>query len=136
MSDWQAENNEQEIWPVKYPSRAVRTSSRRVREAVPLRWTETVQADTRELQRRLLRLLLAFEIGAAIAAACVLPLVFLNLPGLEVGISGSIKQEVGEVLSMSSQLICFGFALPLLILCLALVLSVWLQRRLRKGGKS
>jgi hypothetical protein len=132
MSDWQVEDTK-ELWPVKYPSRAVRTSSRHSRGTPAPRWVGGSQADTSELRRRLLRLLLAVEMGAAIAMACVLPLAFVDLPVPGNKLPGAILERLANALSLSSQLTCMILALPVSILLLMLAVSLGLYGQIQKG---
>lgn len=134
MSDWHEEKLE--YWPVRFPAKApVKPSGRRYRNSTPSRWTGVPKADTRELQRRLLWLLLAIELGMALAAACVLPLLFLNLPVREKGIVGAIVHEAGDLLGSTSQLIGLVLILSPLILLLTMTFNLWLYRWLGQSRR-
>lgn len=129
MSDW-SEQEEQDHWPVQYPVETnAGDTSQRFRGRAPSRWQGTEKAHTDELQKRLLWLLLAVEIGMALAAACVLPLVFLNLPAE--GVVGAILTKVGEWLGLSGEVTCLVLALPIPILLLTLGFNLWWFRRAR-----
>lgn len=134
MSDWHEE--EIERWPVRYPAKLpAQLSGRRYRNNTPSRWTGVPKADTRELQKRLLWLLLAIELGMVLAAACVLPLAFLNLPVREKGIVGAILHKAGDLLGLSSQLTCLVLFLPFLILLLTMTFNLWLFRWLGQSSR-
>jgi len=77
-------------------------------------------------------LLLATEIGVLVMAACVLPLVFLNLPVKEEGVLGAVLTQVGEWLGLSSQATCLVLGLPCPIVLFTLGLNLWLYRWLRQ----
>jgi hypothetical protein len=133
MFDWHEE--ETECWPVRYSAKLpVQPSGLRYRNSTPPRWTGVPKADTRELQKRLLWLLLAIELGMVLVAACVLPLVFLNLPVREKGIVGAILHKAGDLLGLSSQLTCS--ALSLLILLLTMTFNLWLFLWLGQSSES
>jgi hypothetical protein len=126
------EEQEQDPWPVRYPVEVPpREASGRFRERIPARWAGMGKVDTGELQKRLLWLLLAIEIGVAVAAACVLPLVFLKLPVREEGVVGAIVSRLGDLLGLSSQVICLVLILPLPILFLTMGLNLLWFRRIR-----
>jgi hypothetical protein len=134
MSDWQEEENNQ--WPVKYPVEAPpQASDHRFRESTALRWTNVAKADTEEIRKRLLWLLLVVNIGMVLAAACVLPLVFLDLPIQDEGVVGAVSTELGQRLGLSSQLTCLILALPILIMLLTVGLSLWWVRRVGYHAK-
>jgi hypothetical protein len=134
MSDWQEEENNR--WPVKYPVEAPpQASDHRFRESAPPRWSSEAKADTEEIRKRLLWLLLVVDIGMILAAACVLPLVFLKLPFQDEGVVGAISTELGQRLGLSSQLACLVLALPILIMLLTVGLSLWWVRRVGYHAK-
>ena len=136
MSEWRGEEEERDQWPVQYPSEAPpRRSRRRFRDGTSPRWVGTGQIGSSDLKRRLLWLLLAVDIGMAVAAACVLPLAFVNLPVREEGVVGAILSEVGRWLGLSSQAVCLVLVLPILILLLALSANLWLYRWLRQRSR-
>lgn len=123
--------------PVRYPTRpSSQPSTRRTEPEAPSRWIETGQPETAPLQRRLLWLLLAVEVGMALAAACVLPLAFLDLPIQEKGLVVAILERMGESQGSSSVIICLGLILPLPSLLLGVVFCLWLFRRFRHTGES
>ena len=135
MADWN--EDEAERWPVKYPlERPPHTTRGRFKGRKAGRWAGTRRVDTGEVQQRLLWLLLAVEIGMALAAACVLPLVFLELPVQEEGVIGAILGEVGRLLGLSSQASCLLIGLPIPVLCLVMGLSLWLYRRLGRSKRA
>jgi hypothetical protein len=82
MADWHEADGEHEPWPVKFPAKTPSHPARaRVREARQGRaagWQRVDRADTDEVRKRLLGLLLAVEIGVVLATVCVLLLIFLN----------------------------------------------------------
>lgn len=137
MADWREEG--QDPWPVKYPVEALPQESElpfrenKTRPRRVARWTEPHgvgmgKVDTGGIQKRLLWLLLAAEIGMLVVAACVLPLAFLNLPVAREGVVGAILTKVGEWLGLSSQTTYLAFGLPCPILLFTLGLSLWLYR--------
>jgi hypothetical protein len=135
MSDW-SEDEEQDRWPVRYPVEAhLQDRSGRFRERTPSRWERTEKIQTAELQKRLLWLLLAAEMGMALAAACLLPLVFLNLSIEQEGVVGAILTGLGEWLGLSRQVTCLVLALPIPILLLVLSLNLWWFRRIRRASE-
>jgi hypothetical protein len=93
------------------------------------------RVDSSEVQRRLAWLLLAAEIGMAVVAACVLPLVFIELPVQKEGIVSAIVTKVGEWLGLSSQAACLVVALPIPILLVTLGANWWWIRRIRRRAK-
>jgi hypothetical protein len=132
MADWRDEDEEQDQyqWPVQYPAETPsQAPSGRFRQSTPPRWAGMEKVGSGELRKRLLWLLLAVEIGMALAAACVLPLAFLKLPVREEGVVGATLTEVGRWLGISSQAACLILALPIPILVLTLGLNLWLVRR-------
>jgi hypothetical protein len=136
MADWREADEVQDPWPVKFPVKTPpREASRRFREHTPSRWLGIGKVDVGEVQKRLLGLLFAVEIGVVIAAACVLPLAFLNLTIGEEGIVGAIMGEVGAWLGMSRQAVCLILGLPLPILILTLSLNLGLYRWLQRQSK-
>jgi hypothetical protein len=136
MSEWRGEDEERDQWPVRYPSEAPpRRSGRRFRDGTSPRWVGKEQTGSSVVKRRLLWLLLAAEIGMVVAAACVLPLAFVNLPVREEGVVGAILSEVGRWLGLSSQAVCLVLALPIPILLLALSANLWLYRWLRQRSR-
>jgi hypothetical protein len=126
------QEEQDKYWPVKYPVKTpVQELSRHRREKRPLRWTATDKAGTREVQRRLLWLLLSVEAGMALAAACVLPLLFLRLPIEQEGAARVLAREVGRLSAPWAQVTCLVLALPIPILLLAFSLMLWWFLRLR-----
>ncbi len=133
MADW--DEAEDEPWPVKYPIETPpRQASGRFRRQASSRWAGTEKADTGEVRKRLLWLLLAVEVGMVVAAACVLPLVFLNPPARQEGVGGEILSKAGAWLGLSGQAVCLLVGLPLPILILMLGLNLGLYRWLRGRG--
>lgn len=128
MADWQEEDQDQ--WPVKYPveGRSQTAKGRYQRSPAP-RWTGAGKDDTTDLRKRLLWSLLAVEIGMALAAACVLPMAFLNLPPGEKGIAGTVLTKAGEWA-------CLVLVLSILIILFTLGLNLWLYRWLQQSAKS
>lgn len=132
MSDWQAGDEDQDPWPVKFPVETPpRETGKRFREHTPSRWLGPDKVDSGEVQKRLLWLLLAVEIGMVLVAACVLPLVFVRLPVREEGVLGAILSEVERLLGLSSQVTCLVLVLPIPLFLLMLTINVWWFRRLR-----
>jgi hypothetical protein len=80
-------------------------------------------------------LLLAAEIGMLMAAACVLPLVFLSLPVEKEGVVGAILARVDEWSGLSRQATCLVLGAPCPSLLLTLGLNLWLYRCLRQRPK-
>lgn len=74
----------------------------------------------------------------ALAAACLLPLAFLNLPIQEEGIVGAISRAIGGLFGLSSQVTCLLLSVPMAILLATLGLSLWcfrwIQRRTKEAG--
>jgi hypothetical protein len=127
MADWGEEDRG--LHPVRY-----RTGQRpQGREPAP--WAAMNRGDSREVQKRLAWLLLAAEIGMAVVAACVLPLVFIELPRQQEGVIGAIVTKVGEWLGLSSQVACLVVALPIPILLVTLGANWWWFRRIRRRAK-
>lgn len=136
MADWRDEGEEEDQWPVRYPAEPPsQAPSGHFRQSAPSRWAGMEKVDSGELRRRLLWLLLAVEIGMALAASCVLPLAFLKLPVREEGVVGAVWTEVGRWVGISNQAACLLLALPIPILALALGLNLWLVRRLAQRRK-
>ena len=148
MSDWEMQEDEQR--PVRYPAKATaRISSRR---SAPPRWTEPRWAgdgkvDTGEVGRRLLMLLLAAEVGMALAVACLLPFLFVKLPLRGDGVAnripaewmaampfpgtGTISKETGRLAGLSSQGACLLLALTIVMLLFAVGVTFWWPQRIR-----
>jgi hypothetical protein len=134
MSDWGEEENDR--WPVRFPTETPpREASERFWKREPARWTGSGSVDSSEVQKRLAWLLLAAEIGMALVAACLLPLVFLRLPVEEEGVIGAIVTRVGEWPGLSSQVTCLVLALPISSLLVALGATWWWYRRIRQRAK-
>jgi hypothetical protein len=134
MSDWR--EAEDDVWPVRFPAdTAPRQVSRQPWKREPARWTGSGSVDSSEVQKRLAWLLLAAEIGMALVAACLLPLVFLRLPVEEEGVIGAIVTRVGEWPGLSSQVTCLVLALPISSLLVALGATWWWYRRIRRRAK-
>ena len=133
MFGWQEE--EKDRWPVRYPAETPRPSSLQRFERKPPRWMGVGRVDTSEVQKRLLWLLLATEVGMALAAACLLPLAFLNLPVQGEGVVGAVLTEVGHWLGVSSRAagLILGLSAPILLLTLAF--NLWWFRRVRRRGE-
>jgi len=137
MANWREADEEQEPWPVKFPVKTPpRETNKRFRGHTPSRWLGFGRLDAGEVQKRLLWLLFAVEVGMVIAAMCVLPLALLNLPVRAEGIVGAILNGVGTWLGLSRQAVCLILGLPLPILVFALGLNLglyrWLQRRSKR----
>lgn len=134
MSDWH--QGDEDGWPVRFPveTPSQEASGRRQEHASP-RWTGTEPVDTSKVQKRLAWLLLAAEIGMALVAACVLPLVFLNLPVREEGFLGAVGTKVGGWLGVSSQVACLIVALPIPILIVTLGANWWWFGRMKKKAR-
>jgi hypothetical protein len=98
-------------------------------------WTAGTRVDTSEVQKRLAWLLLAAEIGMALVAACVLPLVFVDLPVREEGIFEAIGAKVGGWMGLSSQMACVALVLPIPILLVTLGANLWWFRRMRRRAR-
>jgi hypothetical protein len=131
MVDWREESPDP--WPVKYPAEAPSQETEQPsQETRWARWPGVGKVDSGEVQKRLVWLLLAAEIGMLVVAACVLPLVFLNLPVKEEGVFGAILTQVGEWLGLSSQATCLIVGLPWPILLFTLGLNLWLVRWFRQ----
>jgi hypothetical protein len=81
-------------------------------------------------------LLLAVEVGTALAAVCVLPLAFLDLPIQEKGLVAAILESMGESQGSVSLILCLGLILPLPSLLLGVISCQWLFRRFRNTGES
>jgi hypothetical protein len=101
----------------------------------PPRWTGTGSVDSREVQKRLAWLLLAAEIGMALVAACVLPLVFIKLPVQNEGAVEAVVAKVREWLGVSSQVAWLVVILPIPILLVTLGVNWWWFRRIRHRAK-
>jgi hypothetical protein len=96
---------------------------------------EGKKAESHEVRRRLLWLLLAAEIGMALAAACVLPLLFVNATVGEGGIVGALFERAQDPWTSSTGIMCLGLFLPIPILLLTLALGVGTYRWLQKSAK-
>lgn len=130
MAGWREEGPDP--WPVKYPAEAPpQESEPSARERKLARWPGEGKVDSGELRKRLVWLLLAAEIGMVVVAACVLPLVFVNLPVREEGAFGAILTQVGEWLGLSRQATCLILGFPCPILLFTLGLNLWLYRWFR-----
>ncbi len=131
MADWREEGPDP--WPVKYPAEAPpQESEPSTWERRLARWPGVGKVASGEVQKRLVWLLLAAEIGMLVVAACVLPLVFLNLPIKEEGVLGAVLTHVGEWWGLSSRATCLVLASPCPILLFTLGLNLWLYRWLRQ----
>jgi hypothetical protein len=135
MADWREEGEEQDPRPARSPVETPRReASRRSGECKERRWAGTEKVDTGEVKKRLLWLLLAVEIGMALAAACVLPLVFLGAPAGDGGFAEAFLSRVRQVLDSTGGVVCLVLALPVLMLLLSLPLYLWLLRWFRARG--
>jgi hypothetical protein len=67
----------------------------------------------------------------ALAAACVLLLLFLRLPIEQEGAARVLAREVGRLSAPWAQVTCLVLALPIPILLLAFSLMLWWFLRLR-----
>ena len=131
MADWREEDSDP--WPVKYPAEAPpQESDPSFRERGLARWAGVGKVDSGEVQKQLVWLLVAAEIGMLVVAACALPLVFLNLPVQEEGVFGAILTQVGEWLGLSNQATCLILGTPCPILLITLGLNLWLYRWLQQ----
>jgi hypothetical protein len=138
MADWREEDREQEPWPVRYPvGTPPCEASKRFPERRPARWSGMVKVGSGELQRRLLWLLFAVEVGMVIAAACVLPLAFVDLLVGEEGIVGEILSKMETWLGTSRQGVCLilGLPCPILLLVIGLNLGLYYWLRGRRNGQ-
>jgi hypothetical protein len=134
MSDWR--EAEDDVWPVRFPAdTAPRQVSRQPWERERSRWTGSGSVDSSQVRKRLVWLLLAAEIGMAVVAACLLPLVFVRLPVQEEGVIGAVVSKVGEWLGLSSQVACLVLVLPIPILLVTLGANWWWYRRIRRRAK-
>lgn len=133
MSGWKEEDRDGALWAVRYPTQTqAQMPGRRFREHTPSRWPAFGKGAGSEVGRRLLWLLFAIEIGLAVVAACVLPLLFLNLPIGEGGITGAIQHGTGHLWESPTQIVYLGLLLPAPILLLTLFLTTWGYRVLQK----
>lgn len=137
MSNRQAEDEPRaEPWPVKYPAEPPAGEGPRRRGTIPPRWSgshrATATAGTQVLQKRLVWLLLAVEIGIVVVVGCILLLVLVKLPVGEQGWLGALLDEAGRRLGTSRQGVCLILVAPLPILLLTLGLNVWWFRRMRR----
>jgi hypothetical protein len=138
MPGWDEEREEGDPWPVRYPAQAPATGGDRRFKKEAGRWPAAAGGEGGEVRKRLLWLLLAVEIGMILAAACLLPLLFVRLPVAEEGALGALLAGVSRWLGLSAQATCLVLALPLPILLLTAGLNLWLYRRARRrqGGTS
>ena len=123
-------------WPVRYPAKVPPGEEGKGRNATTQsRWSGIGSAGSREIRRRLIWLLLAVEIGMALAVACVLPLVFINvLPG-EGGIVTVLLERAGDPGTSLPWILCLGLLLPVPILFLTLALIIGIYRLPLKSRK-
>jgi hypothetical protein len=77
-------------------------------------------------------LLLAVEMGMALAAVCVVPLIFVELPIQETGIIKALWARAGDLLDLSRQATRLILALILPLLLLVVSLSVWWFRHIQR----
>ena len=124
------------LWVVRYPTQVPpgEAGERRWRIARS-RWSQTEKVESRKVRRQLLWILLAIEVGMALVAACILPLVFMNLPTGEGGIVAALLERVGDAGTSPSQILCLGLFLPAPILLLTLGLSIGIYRLYLTGRK-
>ena len=148
MSDWEMQEDEQR--PVRYPAKATAWISSRgsaPRRWAEPRWTGVGKVDTGEVKKRLLLLLLACEVGMALAVALLLPFLFLKLPLRGDGVAnripaewmaampfpgtGTISKETGRLAGLSSQGACLLLALTIVMLLFAVGITIWWSQRIR-----
>ncbi|MGD8792882.1 MAG: hypothetical protein PVF47_10045 [Anaerolineae bacterium] len=132
MPRWHEEREEGDQWPVRYPARAPAAGGERRFEKAARRWPGAAGAEGGEVRKRLLWLLLAVEVGMILAAACLLPLLFVGLPVGEKGALDAVLAGVGRWLDLPARATCLVLALPLPILLLTVGLNLWLYRRARR----
>ncbi|MGD2205460.1 MAG: hypothetical protein PVH17_01660 [Anaerolineae bacterium] len=136
MSDWQEEDEKQDQWPVRYlVEMPAQEAARRLSKQIPPRWSRTEGVDTREVQRRLVWLLLAVEIGTIVAVVCVLPLALVKLSLQEEGVVSTLLTKVGTWLGLSSQVTCLLLLLPIPILMFTIGFNLWWFRRIRRRAE-
>jgi hypothetical protein len=99
---------------------------------------------SKELQRRLFWLLLAVEVGMAVSAACVLPLLFTDLGNQQQSMVGPGLAQFGGLSGLAAQAMCLVLVLPIPMVAFSLGLSLWWYRwgqhrrkehRVRKGNE-
>lgn len=145
MSNWYKDDSVDDPWPVRYP--VDRPSSKpggRFGDRRASRWIRMEGVGSKELQRRLFWLLLAVEIGMAVSAACVLPLVLTDLGNQRESMVGPVLAPFGGQAGPAAQAMCLMLVLPIPMVAFSLGLSLWWYRwgqrrrkehRVRKGNE-
>ena len=123
-------------WPVRYPAKVPPGEEGKGRNATTQsRWSGIGSAGSREIRRRLIWLLLAVEIGMALVAACLLPLVFVGFSPGEGGIVTALLERAGDPGTSLPWILCLGLLLPVPILFLTLALIIGIYRLPLKSRK-
>jgi hypothetical protein len=137
MSSWDKKGDgERDAWPVRYPAKApAQEPERRFGGSKQPRWPGASRGDTEELQRRLVWFMVAIEIGMAAVAACLVPLLFIQIPVQEEGVFRATLSWLATSLGMSTQATCLLLAVPIAVLFSVLGLNVWIFRRMRDGTR-
>jgi len=136
MQGKEQEGGDDALWVVRYPTQVPPGEAGERRWSIARsRWSRNELVESRQVRKRLFWVLLAVEIGMALAAACVLPLVFVNLPTGEGGIVARFLETVGDPGASSGEVICLGLFLPMPLLLLTMALSIGIYRLVLKSGK-